>query len=354
MTNRLLLTGAAGFVGSHVLRHFLINTDWDIVCPVSFRHKGVSERLVTAMEGLDRSRVTVVYTDLMAPVAATTAFKYGDITHILSVASESNVDYSIEEPAHFIQNNVALITSLLDYARTLENLKIFLHVSTDETYGDAPKGVEHKEWIDIFRPSNPYSASKACQEAIAYSYWRTFNVPVVVTNTLNIIGETQSADKMFMKVLRSALSGEVMPIHASPTGEIGSRFYIHARNQADALLYIMNYFENSENHFKYYKELDGFESLRYTPEAKVHPKFNVVGETEVNNLDLAILIAGAAGKDLKYKLVDFHSSRPGHDLRYALDGQKLSDIGWKAPISFEESVQSIVEWTLEHPEWLLE
>lgn len=361
MTNKLLLTGAAGFVGSHVLRHFLVNTDWDIVCPVSFKHKGVSERLVTALEGQDKDRVTVVYTELMAPVSATTAHKYGDITHILNVASESNVDFSIEEPAQFIQNNVALITSMLDYARTLPNLKTFIHVSTDEVYGDAPEGIEHMEWVDIHRPSNPYSASKAAQEAVAFSYWRTYGLPIVVTNTLNIIGETQSADKMFMKTLRSVLNGTTMPIHASSEGDIGSRFYIHARNQADALLHVFNHFENPDNRVSNYLAGDVTEALTY-PEGLssglegpyVHPKFNIVGEDEVNNLQLAQLIAEAAGKPLEYELVDFHSSRPGHDLRYALDGRKIAKTGWKAPVPFEESVETIVKWTLEHPEWLEE
>ncbi len=362
MTNRLLLTGAAGFVGSHVLRHFLINTDWDIVCPVSFKHKGVSERLVTAMEGLDKSRVTIVYTELMAPVSETTRHKYGNITHILNVASESNVDYSIEQPAQFIQNNVALITSLLDYARTLEDLKIFLHVSTDEVYGDAPEGTNHQEWIDIHRPSNPYSASKAAQEAIAFSYWRTYDVPVVVTNTLNIIGETQSADKMFMKTLRSVMDGTVMPIHASAEGKIGSRFYVHARNQADGLLHVIQRFEKPDYHATLVPSAGVIETLRYSQEVpewfpsapKVHPKFNIVGDNEINNLELAQLIAEAAGKELKYELVDFHSSRPGHDLRYALDGRKIARTGWKAPIPFEQSVKTIVNWTLDNPEWLKE
>lgn len=365
MTNRLLLTGAAGFVGSHVLRHLLINTDWKIVCPVSFKHKGVSERLVTALEGQDKSRVDIVYTELMAPVSPTTAHKYGDITHILNVASESNVDYSIVEPAQFIRNNVALMTSLLDYARTLENLEIFLHVSTDEVYGDAPLDIRHKEWVDIHRPSNPYSASKAAQEAIAFSYWRTYDLPVVVTNTLNIIGETQSADKMFMKTLKSVLDGVSMPIHASAEGVVGSRFYIHARNQADALLHIINYFDVERPELDMYAGQEPLEALRYSvgrdkmlkydqQGALVHPKFNIVGEDEVTNLELAQLIAESAGKPLKYDLVDFHSSRPGHDLRYALDGTKIKHIGWKAPVPFEESVNTIVAWTLEHPEWLKE
>ena len=352
MTKRILLTGAAGFVGSHVLRHILTTTDWDVVAPVSFKNKGLTDRLVTAMDGLDQSRVTIVQTEITAPISKVTASKFGEINYILSVASESNVDKSIEEPAEFIQNNVKMMTSLLDYARTLPDLEVFLHVGTDEVYGPAARNKAHREWIDVFKPSNPYSASKAAQEAIVFSYWRTYDLPIITTNTLNIIGETQSVDKMFMKTLKCVEDGSTMTIHASPSGEIGSRFYIHARNQADALVYLIK--RHADFKEKTYTEAGEWESLRYSQGGTVHPKFNVVGEVEINNLELAKMIASAAGKPLNYELVDFHSSRPGHDLRYALDGWKLKDLGWKAPVPFENTVQSIVDWTLKHPEWLLE
>jgi dTDP-glucose 4,6-dehydratase len=351
MTKRILLTGASGFVGSHVLRHILTTTDWEIVAPVTFRHKGISDRLVTAMEGLDQSRVTIVQTDLTAPISSVSAHKFGEINYILNVASESHVDRSIEEPAEFIQNNVALITNILDYARTLPDLDCFLQVSTDEVYGPAKPGEAHREWTDQIKPSNPYSASKAAQEAIAYSYWRTYDIPLIISNTMNIIGETQDAEKFFPKTLKNVLNGTEMPIHASAEGEIGSRFYLHARNQADGLLFLL------EKH-KYLSEKLAYgdsgevESLKYSQGGTVPPRFHIVGERELNNLEMANLIAKAAGKPLIARLEDFHSSRPGHDLRYALDGQKISDLGWKAPVPLEESIKSTVEWTLAHPEWL--
>lgn len=354
MTKRILLTGASGFVGSHVLRHILTTTDWHVVCPVTFRHKGISDRLVTAMEDQDQSRVTIVQTDLTAPISSVSAHKFGDINYILNVASESHVDRSIEEPAAFIQANVALITNILDYARTLENLEVFLQVSTDEVYGPARPGEAHREWIDNIKPSNPYSASKAAQEAVAYSYWRTYDIPLVISNTMNIIGETQDSEKFFPKTLLSVLNDKEMTIHASAEGEIGSRYYLHARNQADGLLFLIRYFTG------HYIELDEgivpdseeIETLRYSWGGTVPPRYHIVGEREVDNLEMAQLIADAVGKPLKYKLEDFHSSRPGHDLRYALDGRKIESKGWTAPIPLEASIKSTVEWTLNHPEWL--
>lgn len=354
MTKRILLTGASGFVGSHVLRHILTTTDWEVVCPVTFRHKGLSDRLVTAMEDLDQSRVTIVQTDLTAPISKVTAHKFGDINYILNVASESHVDRSIEEPAAFIQSNVALITNILDYARTLSNLEVFLQVSTDEVYGPAKPGEAHREWIDNIKPSNPYSASKAAQEAVAYSYWRTYDIPLIISNTMNIIGETQDPEKFFPKTLKNVLAGTEMTIHASASGEIGSRYYLHARNQADGLLFLIKEFsEEGTMPYVLEDEVSGeVESLRYSQGGSVPPRYHIVGEREVDNLEMAQLIAQAAGKELKYRLEDFHSSRPGHDLRYALDGRKIAAIGWTAPVPLETSIKSTVDWTLRHPEWL--
>lgn len=332
-----LLTGASGFVGSHVLRHLLANTDHRIVCLVSFRHRGITDRIRLATAGLDDSysRTKVLTHDLTAPISPVLAEEIGEVDYILNVASESHVDRSIIEPGLFILNNVALITTMLDYAKEyLPELRSFVHVSTDEVYGPAPRGHAHKEWVDPYYPSNPYSASKAAQESIAYSYWRTYGTPLTITNTMNIIGEMQDPEKFVPMIIKRVLSDQIVPIHASPSGEIGSRFYLHARNQADALLYVL-----------------GKEPVKYENN-NAPDKWHVVGEREVNNLEMAEMIASIIGKPLRYELVDYHSSRPGHDLRYALDGSKIAADGWQAPLTLEESLERTIKWTLAHPEWL--
>jgi dTDP-glucose 4,6-dehydratase len=332
---RVLLTGASGFVGSHVLRHILLNTDWFVVCPTTFTHKGMTDRIRVACDGIDDAykRVKVIRCDFTAPISAVTAHEFGKIDYVINVASESHVDRSIENPAPFIINNVALICHLLDWARIAQPEK-FLQVSTDEVYGPAPIGYAHQEWVDQHFPSNPYSASKAAQEDIAFSYWRTYGVPVAITNTMNIIGETQDVEKFMPMTIKRVLEGEKVTIHASSNGEVGSRFYLHARNQADGLLHVL------KQHFPSYGETD-------KPE-----RFHVVGEREVNNLEMAKMIADAVGKPLNYELMDFHLSRPGHDLRYALDGKKMEESGWTPPIPLQESIERTVAWTLAHPEWL--
>jgi dTDP-glucose 4,6-dehydratase len=330
---RVLLTGASGFVGSHVLRHLLVNTDWEIVCLSSFRHHGITDRIRVAVDGLDYvNRVHVLIHDLCAPISPVLDAKIGHIDYVMNVASESHVDRSIIEPGPFVQNNVALICNMLDWART-RDIEKFLHVSTDEVYGPAPLGHNHKEW-ETYYPSNPYSASKAAQESIAFSYWRTYGIPLIITNTMNIIGEMQDPEKFIPMIIKKVLAGETVTIHSSPTGELGSRYYLHARNQADALVHCL-----------------GLPAPLYG-QSSVPAKFNIVGNREVNNFEMAEMVASYVGKPLHYELVDFHSSRPGHDLRYALDGDKIAATGWKAPLSLEESLERTVKWTLAHPEWL--
>jgi dTDP-glucose 4,6-dehydratase len=350
----VLLTGAGGFVGSHVLRHLLVNTDCTITCPVTGTHRGQHPRLDLAFFDPDvdvvhgrRARVDVLYHDLRWPFSEQELTRLGQVDIIMNVASESHVDRSIEDPMAFVENNTRLMLNLLELARQLEP-KLFLHMSTDEVYGPALPEVLHREG-EPHRPSNPYSASKAVQEDLAYAWWRTYGVPVVITNTMNLFGETQDPEKMFAKSLRAICRGEHVTVHArrqwtnSQLGVAdwvaGSRFYLHARNLADAWLYLANW-----------AEAWGVPSYAYGD--KDLARFNVVGERELKNDELVALIADVLGTTATVDYVDFHTSRPGHDMRYALDGRRLADLGWKAPMSLEEGVRRTIEWTLRHPEWL--
>jgi dTDP-glucose 4,6-dehydratase len=274
--------------------------------------------------------VTILHADLTAPIGERLGHRIGPVDYIWNIASESHVDRSIEDPRPFIENNVSLAITMLDYAR-IAKPEVFCQISTDEVFGPAPAGILHGEWAPHI-PSNPYSASKSAQEAIAISYWRTFGVPVILTSTMNNIGERQDPEKFVPMCIRRILRGEVVTIHGTPE-HIGSRFYLHARNHADALLFLTK--KGATNY----------------PDADRPDKFNVVGEEEIDNLTLANMIADILGKPLNYKLLDFHSARPGHDLRYALDGSKLKNLGWEPPVKLRESLEHMIAWTLDHEEW---
>lgn len=334
MAKTLLLTGIAGFAGSHALEHVMEKTDWNVVGLSTFRHRGDPLRL--DIDDYDPDRIRIYHCDLNSDISHRLIDRIGPIDYIWNLAAESHVDRSISDPRPFIENNVQLAITMLELARVVKP-EVFIQISTDEVYGPAPADINFKEWSPIV-PSNPYSASKAAQEAIAISYWRTYNVPLVITNTMNLIGERQDIEKFVPMCIAKINAGKTVTIHGRE-GHIGSRFYLHARNHADALLFLTNR-DNRPTLFE--------RDMHEKPD-----RFNVRGEREVSNLEMAQMIADILGKELHYELVDHHASRPGHDPRYALDDTKLRRLGWTPPVSLQESLVKAVEWTLRNPEWLL-
>ena len=257
----------------------------------------------------------------------------GKVDIILHVAAGSHVDRSIDDPMSFVYDNVVGTVNLLNFARKYHPQAQFFYFSTDEVFGPAPKGVFYAE-NDRYNSGNPYAASKAAAEEMCVAFANTYRMNMKITHTMNIFGERQHPEKFIPKVVSKILKDEVIHIHSDKTKTIpGQRFYIHARNVADGVLYVLN------------------NTQVPTGEAQ---KYNIVGEKEVNNLELAQMIANIIGKPLKYELVDFHSSRPGHDLRYALSGEKMKALGWVPPFSFEKSLETTIKWTLTRKDsWLI-
>lgn len=339
MAKRVLLTGIGGSIATHFLAHFFHKTDWDIVGIDSFRHKGWTDRVVEVMKEHPEwdPRLTVFTHDLTAPFSPLLIEKIGKIDYIISMASLSDVEASIQNPVPFIENNVDLTLNLLEFARIVRP-QAFVQISTDEVYGaiETQDSLRMKEWARIL-PSNPYAASKACQEAIAISYWRTYDVPVIITNTMNNFGELQQPSKFPAMVQRMVEKGETVTIHGEMDGQIGSRSYIHSRNFADAILFILT---NTKPHM--HEPLKSDEPDRY----------NIAGDRQLTNLELAQLIAELMGKELKYVIKDSHTARPGHDPHYGLDSTKLYDLGWKPPMSFEESLKNVINWQKANQDWM--
>ena len=342
---RCLITGISGSIGCHVMAHIFTNTDFDIVGIDSFQHKGWIDRIkvITKDHPEWKERLTIFVQDLTIPFSPIIIKRLGKIDYIVNLASLSDVEASIQDPIPFILNNVNLAINMLEYARKAKP-KAFIQISTDEVYGPLANKNDNgvKEW-GVMLPSNPYAASKACQEMIAISYWRTYDVPVIITNTMNNFAELQQPSKFPVMIQRWIAEGEKVIIHGEKRGdiiEIGSRSYIHSRNFADALLFIL---QNLPAHL-------------HTPDAVDRPdRYNVAGDLQLDNLELAKLIAKLMGKeDFEYEVVNVHSLRPGHDRHYALDMTKLHELGWKSPISFEESLKNTIKWQMENPNWITE
>lgn len=332
----VLITGISGSIGCHFFAHFCHNTDWHVVGIASFRHKGQSDKISHMfIEHPEwQERLTLVMHDLVGPLSNLTKKKIGHVDYIINLASLSDVFDSIEHPVDYIQNNVWSVLNMLEYARECKP-EVFIQISTDETTGPTEEGQRHDEWDPVL-PSNPYSASKACQEAISISYWRTYNVPIVITNTVNNFGELQQSNKFPVIIQKKVKNDETVTIHGKE-GEIGTRFYIHSRNFADAVLFII---KNKKPYL-------------HTPNAVDRPdRYNITSENNIDNLQFAKLIAKLMGKELRYTFQDSQFTRPGHDKAYGLSGKKLADLGWKTPVSFEESLQNVIEWQDANPEWL--
>lgn len=338
MNRRLLLTGVGGSIATHFFAHIMHHTDWHIVGIDSFRHKGWTDRITFMFQEHPewRERLTVFTHDLTAPFSPILTEKLGHIDYMINMASLSDVEASIQNPVPFIKNNVDLVINVLELARSLKP-EVFIQISTDEVYGAVSTKNDDKciEWDPIV-PSNPYAASKACQEAIAISYWRTYGVPLIITNTMNNFGEMQQGSKYPVMIQKWVADGKKVLIHGKKD-QIGSRSYIHSRNFADAVLFII-------------KNLPPY---MHTPNVADKPdRYNIAGDKQLDNLELAQLIAKLMDKELDYELVDTHTTRPGHDPHYGLDDSKLREKGWKSPVSFEDSLKTTIEWQTKHPEWI--
>lgn len=321
---RILVTGGAGFIGHHFIEHILKNTDWEIVILDRLSHVGSMERLVDIEGWKDyRERVKFVWHDLRGGINKITSDAIGRVGHIFHFAASSHVDESIKDPMKFIMDNEVGSCNLMLWALdNIENRGKFFNFSTDEVFGSAPVGYAYKE-EDRWRPSNPYSAAKAGQAGMGYAFWNTYNLPVITTFTMNNYGERQHSNKFIPLIVKNILNGTPINIHCKLEGnipiEIGQRTWLHCRNTASALLFLV---ENG-NTGEFY---------------------NIIGFDEYDNKSLALLIAKIMDREVQFNYVDFHSARKGHDRRYALDGTKLKNMGWQPPFDFLQSLKKTVYW----------
>ena len=329
MSKNILITGGCGFIGHHFAEYIHKNTDWNIVILDMLNYASNGMERLRNNQLIQSNRVKILTYNLCSELSDGLIKEIGDINYVVHMAAETHVDNSIKNPTYVINNNIQSTVNMLEYARKLKKLEIFFYFSTDEVFGPALGDTLYKEW-DRHKPTNPYSASKSAAENICISYENTYKIPIMIVNVMNAFGERQHVEKFIPLCIKKIINNEKVYIHSYPDKKTsGSRFYIHAQNIANGVLFLIK-------------------------NGKIGEKYNITGEKEVNNLDLALLIAKNIGKELIYEMVDFHNDRPGHDLRYGLDGNKLFELGWNPTFNFEKSLEKTIKWTLENQEWLNE
>jgi dTDP-glucose 4,6-dehydratase len=318
VSDRVLITGVTGFVGSHVLERQLRVPDPPCVVGVgSFRSNGTADRVLHALSGRRDLCYTQLTHDLTVPMSPLQLLQLNGVNRIIHVASRCSVDESIRDPESFVRNNVDLQLTVLGLAREL-GVDRFTHLSTDEVFGPHSPST-----LNDHRPSSPYSASKAAQLDLCAAWATTFGVPVSVLTSVNMFGERQSQLAFIPRLVRLMLAGEPVTVHVSD-GVPGGRNYVYVGDVATRLI-----------------EVSQSETDDLSHEV-------IFGAAYVDNLDLAQQVAKLLDVEPRIDLVEASVSRPGYDHSYGLYG----DYGAESLTPFDAGLRRTVEWFAEHPTWL--
>jgi dTDP-glucose 4,6-dehydratase len=311
----VLVTGGAGFIGSNYVRHALAtHADWRITTLDKLTYAGRLENLTGV---LDHPRHEFVKGDVADPAVAGPLVKVASI--VVHFAAETHVDRSILSAGEFITTDVFGTFVLLEAARQAPHLTRFVQISTDEVYGSVSEGSSVE--TDELRPRNPYSASKAGADRLAYSYWATFGVPVVITRASNNYGPNQFPEKVIPLFITNALDGIPVPLYGDGLNE---RDWLHVSDHCRALDVVIAAGQNGE-------------------------VYNVGGGNHVRNIDLTRQILRLLQKP--ESLIRPVPDRPGHDRRYSLDTRKLQGLGWAPRVPFEQGLADTVTWYRDNGWW---
>jgi dTDP-glucose 4,6-dehydratase len=311
----VLVTGGAGFIGSNFVRYALRrHPDWRVTTLDKLTYAGRRENLHDVMSD---PRHAFVHGDIVdAPVSAPLVERAEIVVHF---AAETHVDRSILAAGEFIRTDVEGTFALLEAARRAPGLRRFVQISTDEVYGSVPTGASVE--TDELRPRNPYSASKAGADRLAYSYWATYEVPVVITRASNNYGPYQFPEKVIPLFVTNALDDLPVPLYGDGRQ---IRDWLHVDDHCRAIDLLIE---------------------RGTP----GEVYNIGGGNEVMNVDLTHRILGALGKP--ESLIRPVQDRPGHDRRYCLDTGKLRGLGWAPQVAFDDGLRETVDWYRRNEWW---
>ncbi len=328
----VLITGGAGFIGSHVVRRFVRSyPDYHIVNLDKLTYAGNLANL-TDIEHC--SNYEFVKADIIDAQAIQEIFQRVQPDGIIHLAAESHVDRSISNPLEFIYTNVMGTVTLLNAARTLwkdnPEGKKFYHISTDEVYGSlGDEGFFTEE--TAYDPRSPYSASKASSDHMVMAWYHTFHVPVVISNCSNNYGPNHFPEKLIPLMIHNILEGKPLPVYGAG---LNVRDWLYVEDHAAAIDLIFH-------------------------KGVIGETYNIGGNNEWKNIDLVKLLCKIMDQKLKReegtanKLITYVKDRAGHDLRYAIDSSKLQkELGWAPSLQFEEGLAKTVDWYLANEEWL--
>lgn len=314
---KIFVTGGAGFIGSNFIRYVLgLETGYSLV---NFDKLTYAGNLVNLDSVADNLNYSFVRGDICDPAAVAAAI--AGCQAVVHFAAESHVDRSIYEPAPVIETNVKGTFVLLQVARQL-NIERFVHVSTDEVYGDMPPGAFADENSPL-QPSSPYSASKASSDLIVKSYIRTFDFPAVITRASNNYGPFQFPEKFLPLMITNALDDKPLPIYGDGKQE---RDWLHVLDHCSGILAVLE-------------------------RGRIGEVYNIGGLDVVENLSMARRLLRATGKP--ESLLTYVKDRPGHDRRYALNCDKIQrELDWHPAVSLEDGLRQTIEWYKANTFWL--
>ncbi len=329
----ILITGGAGFIGSHVVRRFVGQyPDYHIYNLDALTYAGNLENLLDVQ---DAPNYTFVKGDINDAVFLDALFAEHDFYGVVHLAAESHVDRSITDPLAFVMTNVLGTVNLLNAARKawkddLEN-HLFYHVSTDEVYGELHNPKDFFLETTRYDPRSPYSASKASSDHFVRAYHSTYGMPVVISNCSNNYGPNHFPEKLIPLMINNIMQTKPLPVYGK--GE-NVRDWLYVEDHARAIDTIFHKGKQGET-------------------------YNIGGHNEWKNLDLVFLLCKIMDEKLdrapgtSEKLITYVTDRAGHDLRYAIDATKLkTELGWEPSLQFEEGLSKTVDWYLDNKEWL--